>query len=460
MAKSKKQPHVQLLSPENYIRQKARNLPIYECLINKNWQKMGTVNIVIARIHANGNLTIGIYMVDLFCLGIRDTHFRFNTTTDEYEDLLDIMSENLDMEKVEYSLVHNILLAANEYATDLGFKPHKDFTSVTQYLLEEDTDDIELIEIECGKDGKPLFIQSELITDAEANRIIKQLEKAVGKGNFDVLSVRNEMDDEQDMDEELELEDFDMWEYDKKIALFNDLISNGLDEISDDDKKRLIALTDSIYVMDICNEDEVDDIYNSWYVETEMEINEENYSAELLSQEPGFTISEQDEMEWNNVEMLINEEPEKVEQALQALKKKWGDIPYLTYMELKNLKNNNYEAFEQKVMDYCNRFSDFPLLKLEKYLYQFVYSKKPETFKIIEFEDIFEDRDSITELDMYQFQTAKLIYLTVQGTFEELEAMNIVLDDFNIKEEHYNFLYTMLILTRITALQEHLENNK
>jgi hypothetical protein len=187
MAKNKKHPNVQLLSPENYIRQKARNLPIYECRINDNWEKMGSAEIVIARIHTNGNLTLAVYMVDLFCLGVRDTHYRFNTTQEDYKDLLDMLEKSFDMEKVDYSLVHNIIFAANEYAAELGFKPHKDFTLVAQYLLEEDTEDIELIEIECGRNGKPLFIQSEHIADAGAKRIINQLEKAVGKGNFNVI---------------------------------------------------------------------------------------------------------------------------------------------------------------------------------------------------------------------------------------------------------------------------------
>jgi len=176
MAKNKKQPNVQLLSPENYIRQKARNLPVYECYINSDWQKMKSVEIVISRIHANGNLTAGAYMVDLLCLGVKDTLYLFNAPKEEYEDMLETLSENLDMIKTDYVLVHNIIFAANEFAAELGFKPHKDFTSITQYLLEEDTDDIELIEIECGHKGRPLFVKTENTPEAQASRIIKQLE--------------------------------------------------------------------------------------------------------------------------------------------------------------------------------------------------------------------------------------------------------------------------------------------
>ena len=76
MAKNKKKPQPQLLSPENYIRQKARNLSIYECLINDDWKKMGSANVVIARIHTNGNLTVGAYLVDLLCMGVKDTVYQ------------------------------------------------------------------------------------------------------------------------------------------------------------------------------------------------------------------------------------------------------------------------------------------------------------------------------------------------------------------------------------------------
>jgi hypothetical protein len=43
-----------------------------------------------------------------------------------------------------------------EFAEEYGFKPHEDFSKVAQYILEEDTESIELMDIECGKDGKSL----------------------------------------------------------------------------------------------------------------------------------------------------------------------------------------------------------------------------------------------------------------------------------------------------------------
>ena len=68
----KKQKQVpRILSPENYIRQRARNLPLFQCLVNEGWEEEGLVYATIARKHINGNITFCAYLVDLKCLGIK-----------------------------------------------------------------------------------------------------------------------------------------------------------------------------------------------------------------------------------------------------------------------------------------------------------------------------------------------------------------------------------------------------
>jgi hypothetical protein len=187
MAKKKKGKVVQMLTPENYIRQKARSLPLFECFINSDWEENGMANITVARKHSNGNITMGMYLTDLKCLGVKDAHYFFNISEREYRDILKDMEEQMDIETVSYILAHNIIFAGIEFADDYGFKPHKDFTSVAQYILEKDTDDIELIEIECGKEGKPLYVRGPFDSETRANKIIAQLEREAGPGNYDVI---------------------------------------------------------------------------------------------------------------------------------------------------------------------------------------------------------------------------------------------------------------------------------
>ncbi|MBN8861192.1 MAG: hypothetical protein J0H29_22570 [Sphingobacteriales bacterium] len=177
----------QQLSPENYIRQRSRSLPISDCYINKGREDSGIAQVMVIRKHSNGNSTFCLYIVDLYCLGIKETTFRFNQTEKELEEVFESFKDTFDIEQVDYTLAHNIIYAALAYADELGFKPHKDFTQITSYFLEEDTEDIALIEIECGKNGKPLYAPGPYDSAAKVRQIINQLEKVTGKGGYDYI---------------------------------------------------------------------------------------------------------------------------------------------------------------------------------------------------------------------------------------------------------------------------------
>jgi hypothetical protein len=221
--KKKKQPVQQHLSPGNYVRTKARNLPLAECLITPDWQNCGEVNIIVARRHTSGSYTLGVYLVDTYCLGLKDTFFRFNLPEGEYEELKD---ENFTT--TAYEEVHNIIYGAIAYAQDLGINPHHDF-SLTQYILEEDTDDVPLIEYEFGMDGKPFLIAN---SRSEANRYRSIIKKATGE-NIE-YSLPDEAEDE---------------EYDEDFPAFTkEKMLDAIDRFSEKMKKsRLLPHTEYAY---------------------------------------------------------------------------------------------------------------------------------------------------------------------------------------------------------------------
>ena len=66
------------LSPEKYIRTKARDLELKSCYISDNWKSSGYVTIIVSRQHKNSNVTHAIYQVDLLAQGIINTFFEFN----------------------------------------------------------------------------------------------------------------------------------------------------------------------------------------------------------------------------------------------------------------------------------------------------------------------------------------------------------------------------------------------
>lgn len=186
MKKNKNKKVFQLpTTPESYIKSRARNLPVGKCYINEGWKVSGFASIVVSRNHINGNFTFGVYLVDLLCLGVKDTFYDSNVNA-EFTEMLDKMEAQQAMEEIDYPLAHNIIYGCVEYAEDLGFKPHKDF-EVSQFVLEEDDERVELIDIQFGLDGKPAVIFGK---EKHPASIIATLERTVGKGNFITMDGR------------------------------------------------------------------------------------------------------------------------------------------------------------------------------------------------------------------------------------------------------------------------------
>ena len=254
-----------LLSPENYIRQKSRNLPIIECYINKDWKVAKICSIYILRQHANGNVTFCMYLVDLGCLGVKDTAYKFNTTYEDVENLLE-RSEmgSLVLTKTSYDLVHNIIYASIEYAAEYGINPCKDFTSVTKYFLEEDTDAIPLIKVKCGgKNGKPIYINTGFDSPAREKQILAQLEKTAGKDNYDYIidfDGNDFFDDDDDDEFDDDDEDFDDEDFDDDDEDFDD--DDDFDD--EDDEEEDEEDEEDVEFDDEDDEEDEDDEYEKY----------------------------------------------------------------------------------------------------------------------------------------------------------------------------------------------------
>ncbi|MFK7981647.1 MAG: hypothetical protein AB8G86_16815 [Saprospiraceae bacterium] len=181
--KKKKVNQAVKIKPANYIRKYARKLPIHECLIRDNWEAAKFSPVIVSRKKANGDIIIANYIVDMQCLGVKDTFFRFDLSPMRYREIVEEMGRVMDVNfiPIETNLVHNIIYGAVEFAEDCGFEPHKDFTTTTEYLLDH-VESIDYIEIDFGgEDGKPFFFAGPY---DDSKKIMDTLNKTVGEGNF------------------------------------------------------------------------------------------------------------------------------------------------------------------------------------------------------------------------------------------------------------------------------------
>lgn len=167
------------MSVERYIREKARRLPVDKCYISSGWQDDGLAIVIVTRRQPSGKLVMGRYLVDTHCFGVKDCDYRFNVVDEDIRQTIE--DYDMDFDETTYAEVHNLILGAIEFAEEAGFRPHSAF-NIAQYILDEDSDDIPLIEYDYGVDGRHSLTVNEF-TDPTA---LDTLTRNLGSGNFDV----------------------------------------------------------------------------------------------------------------------------------------------------------------------------------------------------------------------------------------------------------------------------------
>ena len=87
---NKKQGGQQFLSPEQYLKQKARTLEIGKCYITDAIKKVGEGLVIVTRNHTGGRISMASFLVDAYCLGVKDSFFRLRMEDYEMEEMMDM----------------------------------------------------------------------------------------------------------------------------------------------------------------------------------------------------------------------------------------------------------------------------------------------------------------------------------------------------------------------------------
>lgn len=215
MSKKKSRPQKTTFNPINYLKTgNARKLPVYECLLPKDWEVIKKFPVIFARNHVNGNVTFVSVLVDLLCTGAKDVLFFVNEPESLYREILKKYKDGLllDFEPVSYELIHNIIFESVAFADEFGIAPHEDFR-YAELILDEDTDDFPKIEVPLGEGGKALLHLN--FDDERAPYFERQILKYGEVGTYDII--RNDFDPFLDEDEFADEEEWDEDETDDKF---------------------------------------------------------------------------------------------------------------------------------------------------------------------------------------------------------------------------------------------------
>ncbi len=168
------------INPRRLLRM-ARQMPVEGAWVQQGWQEQGVARVLLARSQPNDNILFGEYIVDYLCTGIKDSSYASNVNRETFfNEVIPRLYSGTPPLDIEGSLAHETIWGAVEYASELGFDPHRNFREASRILDPADTHPHSGA-IEFGYQGRPLYIPA-----AEDNQVgvIRRLIESVGLGNF------------------------------------------------------------------------------------------------------------------------------------------------------------------------------------------------------------------------------------------------------------------------------------
>ena len=163
--------------------------PIYEWLVPSGLFEMGLGTIIATRRPPSGEIAVGAFVVDVFCLGVKNAFFKVASEEVYHNTIKPRLVETHEgqgSENTHPSCVRKLIEGAVDYADDLGFSPHPDYRSAKLIFGDIDPGACP-VKYVFGQDGLPLYIRGPNETINQAKKIVDQLAKRCGEGNYHYL---------------------------------------------------------------------------------------------------------------------------------------------------------------------------------------------------------------------------------------------------------------------------------
>jgi hypothetical protein len=157
---------------------------------------VGIGNVLISRRREDGLIAASVFLVDLFCLGVKNAIFHLMPPL-RYEVTLLGLELTGELMEIPPECARKLVEGAVAYAEDLGFSPHPDYRIAQQIFGDIDKRECET-SFEFGNDGKPLYISGPNETPGDIQRILNQLERRCGPGGFEYEIMEEGMDEMED----------------------------------------------------------------------------------------------------------------------------------------------------------------------------------------------------------------------------------------------------------------------
>lgn len=145
--------------------------------------ELGMGQVTVARFKANGDVEVGVFLLDVFCLGVKNAFFTLLTTWEYDSEFLDQVFEKEGRTALSPACGRKLVEDAVAYAAHLGFSPHPDYRQAARVFGGINPRECDRT-FTFGRDGKPLYIRGPHDPLHRVQAILDQLQRRCGEGGY------------------------------------------------------------------------------------------------------------------------------------------------------------------------------------------------------------------------------------------------------------------------------------
>jgi hypothetical protein len=163
-----------------------------------NLFRLGIGPVMIVRYKSGGRVEAGVFLLDVFCLGVKNALFN-QLHEDELPEFSHDMFQGATPDEHSGAWGRKLVEDAAAYARKLGFAPHRDYKKGARVMGGINTKDCTETFV-FGCDGKPFYVSGPNESEAKSALIMQILQKKLGHDAFDFmvpLAMKSEEGDDE-----------------------------------------------------------------------------------------------------------------------------------------------------------------------------------------------------------------------------------------------------------------------
>ena len=162
---------------------RAAHAPIQGCFLTESLFEVGMGTLVLARGASRHHIALSSFLIDTFCLGIKDVMFD-SVEGEVFEGYMEATDAGSPMVAVDPGYARKLLRDLAAWSQSIGFAPHRDFAAVERMFGDVSADASDAV-FRFGRDDRPVYIPGPDDTAPVIRRRIEQLQKHLGDDGFE-----------------------------------------------------------------------------------------------------------------------------------------------------------------------------------------------------------------------------------------------------------------------------------